>query len=64
MEYFAKRDNWSTTTDLRQELFEVPNHKRFAGRECLKAYGLSLVLEKAPAEVTSIGTAEDLLYGQ
>lgn len=62
IEYFAKRDNWSE--EEREEVSEIPEHQRFACRECRKDYGLSLVLDKAPADLTSEGTVEDVLHGE
>lgn len=57
-EYFAKRDNWSE--EQRKEVLELPEHQRFVCRNCRKDYGLRLLLEKAPAILTSVGNVEDV----
>lgn len=61
-EYFAQRDRWSE--ELRKDMEEIPEHQRLACRQCRRAYGLSLVLDKAPSEVTAIGSVQDLLHGE
>ena len=63
MEFFAKRDKWSE--DQRKEMCEIPEHERYACRECRKAYGLSLVLDKAPSMLSGIGNVdENVLHGE